>query len=77
LTAMFSQSLADRVHELERDLRDTRGRLRKAVKSRDLWKHRYRVAASAARGLNSSTTNQKATDPYGEDLDSHTAARVS
>jgi hypothetical protein len=81
MSAVFSQVLADRIHELERDLRDTRGKLRKALYSRDLWQHRYRVAASAARGLNRPaspyTRQSNTTDPNGDDLDSQNAGRVS
>jgi hypothetical protein len=48
----FSEHLAQRVHELERDLRNARTETRRLRESRELWKRRYQWAALAARKVN-------------------------
>lgn len=45
----FSEALAARVHELERELVNTRREVLRLRKSRELWKLRYKWAALAAR----------------------------
>lgn len=56
---LFSEAMAVRVTELERELRNTRREVLRLRESRELWKLRYRWAAAAARRVNGADKSRR------------------